>query len=138
MISTLSTTTDLPTERIEEDGPTASERLRKRMFVYWKAKVNQGDFDTWRKQQVEMIGQYLDKLHWNETPPQTGGVFRMSQSAAMSSGGTSPSSQSCSSARDIQAVSIRLYRILAGPCFASFASIAQFAAFSRNLSDSFI
>jgi hypothetical protein len=45
------------------------------MFVYWKAKVNQGDFDTWRKQQVEMIGQYLDKLHWNETPASNGRRF---------------------------------------------------------------
>jgi hypothetical protein len=55
---------ELPTERIEEDGPTASERLRKRMFVYWKAKVNEGDFDTWRKQQLEMIGQkFLDRLN---------------------------------------------------------------------------
>jgi hypothetical protein len=55
---------DLPTERIEEDGPTASERLRKRMFVYWKAKVNEGDFDTWRKQQLEMIEQeFLDRLN---------------------------------------------------------------------------
>ena len=55
---------ELPKERIEEDGPTASERLRKRMFVYWKAKVNEGDFDTWRKQQLEMIGQkFLDRLN---------------------------------------------------------------------------
>lgn len=55
--------TDLPTEKIEEEGPTASERLRKRMFVYWKAKVNEGDFETWRKQQLEILGQrYLDKL----------------------------------------------------------------------------
>jgi hypothetical protein len=27
------------------------------MFVYWKAKANERDFDTWRKQQLEMIGQ---------------------------------------------------------------------------------
>jgi hypothetical protein len=55
---------ELPTERIEEDGPSAREWLRKRMFVYWKAKVNEGDFDTWRKQPLESIGQrYLDKLN---------------------------------------------------------------------------
>jgi hypothetical protein len=31
---------------------------------YWKAKVNEGDFDTWRKQQLERIGQrYLDRLN---------------------------------------------------------------------------
>jgi hypothetical protein len=53
----------LPTEQIEEDGPTASERLRRRMFVYWKAQKFEGDFDVWRKQQLETIGQrYLDKL----------------------------------------------------------------------------
>jgi len=34
------------------------------MFVSWKAKVNEGDFDTWRKQQLEMIGQkFLDRLN---------------------------------------------------------------------------
>jgi hypothetical protein len=52
-------------------------------------------------------------------------------------GDTSPSSQSCSSARHSQAVSILLKRIRAGPCLAFCASSAQFAAFSRYLSDSF-
>jgi hypothetical protein len=34
------------------------------MFVFWKKKIGEGDFDTWRKQQLEMIGQrYLDKLN---------------------------------------------------------------------------
>jgi hypothetical protein len=34
------------------------------MFVYFKGKKLEGDFDTWRKQQLESIGQrYLDKLN---------------------------------------------------------------------------
>lgn len=54
---------DIPSEAIEEDGISASERLRRRMFVYWKQKVNEGDFDLWRRQQMEALGQrYLDKL----------------------------------------------------------------------------
>lgn len=54
---------EIPSEEIEEEGITASERLRRRMFVYWKEKVNEGNFETWRKQQMEVLGQkYLDKL----------------------------------------------------------------------------
>lgn len=54
---------DIPTEPIEEEGISASERLRRRMFVFWKEKVGEGDFETWRKQQLETVGQkYLDKL----------------------------------------------------------------------------
>jgi hypothetical protein len=55
---------ELPTEKIEEEGLSPSERLRSRIFVFWKKKIGEGDFDTWRKQQLEMIGQrYLDKLN---------------------------------------------------------------------------
>ena len=54
---------EVPSEKIEEDGISASERLRRRMYVYWKSKINEGDFDIWRKQQLESIGaKYLDKL----------------------------------------------------------------------------
>lgn len=54
----------VPDEDIEEEGISASERLRRRMFVYWKTKVNEGDFETWRKQQIEAVGQrYLEKLN---------------------------------------------------------------------------
>ena len=54
---------DIPTEDIEEEGVTASERLRRRMYVYFKEKNLEGDFETWRKQQLEKIGQsYLTKL----------------------------------------------------------------------------
>ena len=54
---------EIPTEDIEEEGITPSERLRKRMFVYFSEKKIEGDFNTWRKQQMETIGQrYLDKI----------------------------------------------------------------------------
>lgn len=54
---------DIPEENPEEEGITSSERLRRRMFVYWKNKVNKGDFETWRKQQMETLGErYLEKL----------------------------------------------------------------------------
>lgn len=54
----------LPDEPVEEEGVSPSERLRRRMFVYFKEKKLEGDFDTWRKQQLEDIGQkYLDKLN---------------------------------------------------------------------------
>lgn len=50
---------EIPTEDIEEEGISASERLRRRMFVYWKEKVNEGEFETWRKQMLETWGQKL-------------------------------------------------------------------------------
>lgn len=54
---------DIPDENAVEEGLTPSEILRKRMFVYWKKRVGEGDFDLWRKQQLEILGQrYLEKL----------------------------------------------------------------------------
>jgi hypothetical protein len=54
---------EAPSEKAEEDGISASERLRRVMFVYFKQKVNEGDFDTWRKQQLEaLIEKYKEKL----------------------------------------------------------------------------
>lgn len=54
---------DIPSEEVEEEGISSSERLRRRLFVFWKERVKEGDFETWRKQQMEKIGQsYLDKL----------------------------------------------------------------------------
>lgn len=54
---------EIPDENAEEEGISASERLRRRMFVYWKMKINTGDFETWRKQQMEVLGErYLGKL----------------------------------------------------------------------------
>lgn len=55
---------DLPSEDAKEEGISSGERLRRRMFVYWKEKVGEGDFELWRKQQQDRIGQnYLDKLN---------------------------------------------------------------------------
>lgn len=54
---------DIPSEVIAEEGISASERLRRVMFVFWKQKVNEGDFDLWRKQRIEkIIDQYKEKL----------------------------------------------------------------------------
>lgn len=52
---------DIPQDKAEEDGLSASERERRVMFVYWKHKINDGSFDTWRKQQIE---RRIDK--WKE------------------------------------------------------------------------
>lgn len=55
--------TDIPSEVVEEDGISPSERLRRVMFVYWKQKIHEGDFDLWRKQRIEkLIDQYKEKL----------------------------------------------------------------------------
>ena len=57
------TESDIPEENAEEEGISSSERLRRRMFVYFKQKVNTGDFETWRKKQMEILGErYLEKL----------------------------------------------------------------------------
>lgn len=39
---------EVPKEEVEEDGISASERLRRVMFVYWKQTINEGNFDLWR------------------------------------------------------------------------------------------
>lgn len=55
---------DIPEEQPEEEDITPSERLRNRMFVYFKEKKIIGDFNTWRKGQLETIGQrYLEKIN---------------------------------------------------------------------------
>lgn len=55
---------DIPSEDAEEEGIGASERLRRRMYVYWKSKGIETGFDTWRKQQLEKIGDaLLEKLN---------------------------------------------------------------------------
>jgi len=54
---------EIPDEDIEEEGITASDRLRRRQFVFWKEKKIETPFETWRKQQLETIGdRYLSKL----------------------------------------------------------------------------
>lgn len=47
----------------EGDEKTPSERLYGRMYVYWKEKKIGGDFETWRRGQLDKLGlSYLDKL----------------------------------------------------------------------------
>ncbi len=54
---------DIPDEDPDDDSKTPSQRLRSRMFVYWKSKVNDGDFKKWYQGQMEKIGdRYLEKL----------------------------------------------------------------------------
>lgn len=54
---------DIPSDDIEEDSISASERLRRIMFVFWKQKVNDGDFDAWRRKYLEkLIGKIKDTL----------------------------------------------------------------------------
>ncbi len=54
---------DIPTETAPQEGKTPSQRLRDRMYVYWVKKGISSDFDAWRRQQLEIIGQrYLDQV----------------------------------------------------------------------------
>jgi hypothetical protein len=53
---------EIPDENAEEEGISASERYRRRLFVYWKhpkGKNGEGDFETWRKQHLELMGEKL-------------------------------------------------------------------------------
>jgi hypothetical protein len=46
------------------DEKSPSQRLRDRLFVFWKERKVSNDFDSWYKSQLEKIGQsYLDKLN---------------------------------------------------------------------------
>lgn len=46
------------------DSKSPSQRLRDRMFVYFKEKKVEGDFDSWYKTQLEKYGQkYLGYLN---------------------------------------------------------------------------
>lgn len=54
---------EIPKEDAPDDSISPSERLRKRLFVYWKEKKIAGDFEAWRVKEMDRIGQaYLDKL----------------------------------------------------------------------------
>ena len=45
------------------DKKSPSQRLRDRMFVYWKEKKVGGSFDNWYKAQLEKLGEnYLSKV----------------------------------------------------------------------------
>ena len=46
------------------DKKSPSERLRSRMYVYWKEKKVSDDFDGWYKTSLEKYGEkYLEKLN---------------------------------------------------------------------------
>lgn len=52
-----------PEEPPVEEGKTSGQVLRSRMFVYWKEKIDDGDFELWRRRQMDTLGQrYLDQL----------------------------------------------------------------------------
>lgn len=54
---------EMPKEKIEDDSKSSSERLYNVLYVYWKQFVNEGDFDAWRKQKMEVvINQFKNKL----------------------------------------------------------------------------
>ncbi len=44
---------DVPKEIVEDKDKTPSKRLRSTLFVYWKEKVNDGDFDKFYRSKVE-------------------------------------------------------------------------------------
>lgn len=46
------------------DTKTPSQRQRDRLFVYWKEKKIEGDFESWYRVQLDKHGQkYLDALN---------------------------------------------------------------------------
>lgn len=54
---------DIPEELPVEDGKTPSQRLRGVMFLVWKEKNIGGDFEVWRRNQMEkLIEGYKNKL----------------------------------------------------------------------------
>lgn len=54
---------DIPKEPLQEDGKSPSQRLRGVQFLVWKQKNIGGDFDAWRKIEMEkIINKYKDLL----------------------------------------------------------------------------
>lgn len=54
---------DIPAGDAESEGKTPSQRLRGRMYVYWKEMNIDEDFEKFYRQQMENIGQkYLDRI----------------------------------------------------------------------------
>jgi hypothetical protein len=57
---------EIPAESPIRDDESPSQRLRKRMFVYYR-EVKKGDpkdFEAWRARELEIIGEkYLDKIN---------------------------------------------------------------------------
>lgn len=55
---------NIPEVMEEMDKKSPSQRLRDRMFVYFKEKKVEGNFDDWYKKSLEKIGEnYLEKLN---------------------------------------------------------------------------
>ncbi len=56
---------DLPDVKLEKDEKSPSERLRSRMFVYYKENhKDTTKFNTWYVEQLDKLGQqYLDKIN---------------------------------------------------------------------------
>jgi hypothetical protein len=52
-------TEDLPKEQAEESQKTSAQRLRATLFVYWKQKGQQGDFEVFYREQMEKIIDWL-------------------------------------------------------------------------------
>jgi len=54
----------IPEVVVEKGRKTPSQRLRDRMFVYWKEMKKDGKFDDWYEDALEEIGaKYLSKLN---------------------------------------------------------------------------
>jgi hypothetical protein len=55
---------NIPEIQVEKGRKTPSQRLRDRMFVYWKEMKKEGKFDDWYEDVLEEIGaKYLSKLN---------------------------------------------------------------------------
>lgn len=48
-------TIDVPTESISDDTKKPSTRLRAVLYLLWKKKGEEGDFDSWYRGQMELI-----------------------------------------------------------------------------------
>ena len=48
---------EVPTQDADDERKSPSQRLRARMFVYWKEKKKGGNFDIWYSNALEAIGQ---------------------------------------------------------------------------------
>lgn len=54
---------EIPDKAPVREGKTPSERLRNRMFVFWKENKIETPFEVWREGQLEKIGErYLEKI----------------------------------------------------------------------------
>lgn len=58
--------TDIPTEPLEDNQKTPSQRLRGVMYVYWEKSKKDTDFETFYRQQtekyIELIKRKIDEI----------------------------------------------------------------------------